>query len=115
MSGLSRGDFLRIAGIEGAATVLTLMGYGAADATPIRARDRFSPFKKRLDMVRHLTAAAIAALILFAVSVPFEALGAAMNRYGGPVYAGAPALGVTASLVRARGGAGHFSIATALT
>ena len=38
-----------------------------------------------------------------------------MSRYGGPVYEGAPALTVTASLVEAGGGADNFSIATALT
>lgn len=37
------------------------------------------------------------------------------NRYGGPVYVGTPALPVTAALVRAGGGVGHFSIAQALT
>jgi hypothetical protein len=36
-------------------------------------------------------------------------------RYGGPVYTGAPALNVTASLVEAGGGPSNFSIATALT
>ncbi|MFI4920826.1 MAG: hypothetical protein ACHQAZ_04195 [Gammaproteobacteria bacterium] len=38
----------------------------------------------------------------------------AMNMYGGPVYAGAPALTVTAALVKAGGGAGHFSLQHAL-
>jgi hypothetical protein len=37
------------------------------------------------------------------------------NRFGGPVYNGAPALAVTASLVEAGGGAENFSIAKALT
>jgi hypothetical protein len=36
------------------------------------------------------------------------------NMFGGPVYTGAPALSVTASLVEAGGGADNFSIATAL-
>ncbi len=39
----------------------------------------------------------------------------AKNMFGGPVYNGAPALDVTASLVKAGGGADNFSIATALT
>ncbi|MGH8226056.1 MAG: hypothetical protein ACRER1_07905 [Gammaproteobacteria bacterium] len=39
---------------------------------------------------------------------------AAMNRYGGPVYDGAPALNVTVALVVAGGGPGHFSLVTAL-
>ena len=38
-----------------------------------------------------------------------------MNRFGGPIHMGAPALEVTASLVEAGGGADNFSIATALT
>lgn len=37
------------------------------------------------------------------------------SRYGGPVYNGAPALAVTASLVKAGGGPAHFSTAKALT
>ncbi|MGH8427606.1 MAG: hypothetical protein ACRES7_06460 [Gammaproteobacteria bacterium] len=39
---------------------------------------------------------------------------AAMNRYGGPVYNGAPALGVTVALVAAGGGPSKFSLVTAL-
>src|ERR1044071_6864722 len=38
-----------------------------------------------------------------------------MNRFGGPIYTGAPALPVTASLVEAGGGPENFSIAKALT
>jgi hypothetical protein len=38
-----------------------------------------------------------------------------MGRFGGPVYTGAPALAVTASLVAAGGGATKYSTATALT
>src|SRR5690625_555636 len=37
-----------------------------------------------------------------------------MNWFGGPIYDGAPALKATAALVRAGGGAGNFSFATAL-
>ncbi len=40
---------------------------------------------------------------------------AQMGRFGGPVYDGAPALAVTASLVAAGGGADKYSTATALT
>ncbi len=36
------------------------------------------------------------------------------NRFGGPVYAGAPALNVTVALVVAGGGPEHFSLVTAL-
>jgi hypothetical protein len=41
--------------------------------------------------------------------------GQQMGRFGGPVYSGAPALAVTASLVAAGGGADKYSTATALT
>ncbi|MGH9760549.1 MAG: hypothetical protein ACREDR_19655 [Blastocatellia bacterium] len=37
------------------------------------------------------------------------------NRYGGPIYHGAPALEVTSSLVAAGGGPGNFSVEKALT
>jgi len=37
------------------------------------------------------------------------------SRYGGPCYPGKPALDVTASLVAAGGGPGHFSTAKAVT
>jgi hypothetical protein len=37
-----------------------------------------------------------------------------MNRYGGPSYAGKPALGVTVALVKAGGGPQDFSLVTAL-
>lgn len=39
---------------------------------------------------------------------------ASTNVYGGPVYDGAPALEVTAALVRAGGGAEHFTFSKAL-
>lgn len=41
--------------------------------------------------------------------------GMQMGRFGGPVYSGAPALAVTASLVAAGGGADKYSTASALT
>ena len=46
-----------------------------------------------------------------------DAMGGGMDksRYGGPVYSGAPALAVTASLVKAGGGPAHYSTAKALT
>jgi len=37
-----------------------------------------------------------------------------MSRYGGPIYSGPPALGVTAALVAAGGGPAKYSTATAL-
>lgn len=39
---------------------------------------------------------------------------APQNWFGGPVYSGAPALTVTAALVKAGGGATHFQFSTAL-
>lgn len=39
---------------------------------------------------------------------------ATMNWFGGPIYNGPPALEATAALVKAGGGAEHFSFATAL-
>lgn len=41
--------------------------------------------------------------------------GKMMSRYGGPIYSGAPALTVTASLVAAGGGPEYYSTAKALT
>ena len=65
-------------------------------------------------IVRALQIALVAGLILAAIGRA-QAQGMDMSRYGGPVYSGAPALSVTASLVSAGGGAADFSIATALT
>lgn len=67
-----------------------------------------------------MTCAAAAAVLIGLAGVPAHAAmkgmkGMDMSRYGGPVYTGAPALAVTSSLVKAGGGAGEFSIATALT
>jgi hypothetical protein len=42
-------------------------------------------------------------------------MGEMHGRFGGPVYNGPPALDVTAALVTAGGGVGHYSTATALT
>ncbi|MDE2150519.1 MAG: hypothetical protein KGJ55_11980 [Gammaproteobacteria bacterium] len=39
---------------------------------------------------------------------------ATSNWFGGPIYSGAPALTVTAALVKAGGGAEHFTFSTAL-
>ena len=73
-------------------------------------------------------AAALAVVVgLFAGSAAFadtptdtgkdttNSAGQQMGRFGGPVYNGAPALAVTASLVAAGGGADNYSTATALT
>lgn len=62
-----------------------------------------------------LTALAAGATFLLAAgAIPASAAAMAMNWYGGPVYDGAPALPVTAALVKAGGGAEHFSFAAAL-
>ena len=72
----------------------------------------------RIPMIAALTAAATvaASAAAFADDMSSNSMsGMAMQgRYGGPVYSGAPALSVTASLVVAGGGADHFSTATAL-
>lgn len=62
-----------------------------------------------------LLALGVAAALTAGATVAADAPMAAMNMYGGPVYSGAPALQVTAALVEAGGGAGHFSLAQALT
>lgn len=62
-------------------------------------------------------------LVTFAVALAMSAgtafaadmnMPAPINMYGGPVYAGAPALNVTAALVKAGGGAEHFTLQEAL-
>jgi hypothetical protein len=50
----------------------------------------------------------------FPASAAMEA-GGCVSRYGGPCYQGKPALTVTSSLLKAGGGAGHFSTVKALT
>lgn len=56
------------------------------------------------------------AVAAFGLAAAVNAIGGeAKNMYGGPVYSGPPALGVTAALVKAGGGPEHFSTATALT
>ncbi|MHB1587944.1 MAG: hypothetical protein ACYCRH_13075 [Acidiferrobacteraceae bacterium] len=57
-----------------------------------------------------------AAVILLAGSAlaADAAMGTGINMYGGPVYAGPPALSVTAALVKAGGGPAHFTIQKAL-
>lgn len=60
-----------------------------------------------------LVIASMACLFLGAAGV--AAAAPTVNRYGGPVYSGAPVLEATSSLVAAGGGAGHFSFAKALT
>lgn len=47
-------------------------------------------------------------------TMPAKSMSAETNWFGGPVYDGAPALEVTAALVKAGGGAEHFVFATAL-
>ena len=64
-------------------------------------------------MKMSLLKAAPCAVLLFA-GTAFAAGMGHMDRYGGPTYTGQPALGVTAALVKAGGGARHFSFAKAL-
>ncbi|MGH8403517.1 MAG: hypothetical protein ACRESO_08975, partial [Gammaproteobacteria bacterium] len=49
-----------------------------------------------------------------AAPAPAAQAGSGTNMFGGPVYSGAPALAVTAALVKAGGGAENFSFAKAL-
>lgn len=72
---------------------------------------------ERTIMTRFIyTIAVAAAFLMIAVGTPSAAtMQSSTNRYGGPTYGGTPALAVTAALVRAGGGAGHFSLAQALT
>lgn len=57
--------------------------------------------------------AALAAMVSISV-VPANAA-MERNRYGGAIYTGKPALSLTASLVKAGGGAANYSQAKALT
>jgi hypothetical protein len=66
-------------------------------------------------------ALAVAGLAFGATAVSAQTTAAAStygsattNWFGGPIYSGEPALGATAALVKAGGGAEHFSFATAL-
>ena len=54
-----------------------------------------------------IAAAAALATVVCLAGVPAQAM--TMNRYGGSAYLGKPALNVTASFVKAGGGAAHFS------
>ncbi|MDE1887490.1 MAG: hypothetical protein KGI32_05075, partial [Gammaproteobacteria bacterium] len=45
---------------------------------------------------------------------PASQAGSGTNMFGGPIYSGAPALNVTAALVKAGGGAENFEFSTAL-
>ncbi|HET9342197.1 MAG TPA: hypothetical protein VFO25_04735 [Candidatus Eremiobacteraceae bacterium] len=67
--------------------------------------------------IRTLAAIAVAAASSVGTVAYADSMmsGSAMQgRFGGPVYTGAPALMVTASLVAVGGGAAHYSTATAL-
>jgi len=70
--------------------------------------------------VRTLAALATAAALSAGTVALADDMGNSSNhmgmqgRFGGPVYTGAPALAVTASLVAAGGGADHYSTAAAL-
>lgn len=67
------------------------------------------------------SAVAVAGLVFGATSAAAQTTpvasmygSATTNWFGGPIYSGDPALGATAALVKAGGGAEHFSFATAL-
>lgn len=62
-----------------------------------------------------LATLALTPALCLSVSAQSRMAGMEQSRFGGPVYTGAPALAVTASLVKAGGGPKGFSIATALT
>lgn len=67
--------------------------------------------KARLSL--RLAAFTLAAIVM--AGAAFAQYGTATtNWFGGPIYQGQPALNVTAALVKAGGGASHFSFSTAL-
>ena len=72
-----------------------------------------------MKITRTLSGLSVAAALLTAGAAQAQTAMGGMkmdtSRYGGPVYSGAPALAVTASLVKAGGGAAHYSTAKALT
>lgn len=65
-------------------------------------------------MHKHLYKMAAMGAALALVATGAFAQGSGTNMFGGPIYSGAPALNVTAALVKAGGGAEHFSFAKAL-
>lgn len=73
---------------------------------------------KKLAMAPAALAAALGLLCgatsATAADAPQASHAMAMNWFGGPVYDGAPALAATAALVKAGGGAEHFTFAQAL-
>lgn len=70
-------------------------------------------------MKLNLTLSTLAVSLLLATAAQADSAMSGMDmeksRYGGPVYSGAPALTVTASLVKAGGGPAQYSTAKALT
>lgn len=70
-----------------------------------------------MKLTRLATGLSVAAVLLAAGTAQAQDAmsGMDMSRYGGPVYSGAPALAVTASLVKAGGGPARYSTAKALT
>ncbi|MEO6908099.1 MAG: hypothetical protein ABI210_09445 [Abditibacteriaceae bacterium] len=61
-----------------------------------------------MKLTKIIAAAAALATVVCIAGVPAQAA-MTMNRYGGTAYLGKPALSVTASFVKAGGGAAHFS------
>jgi hypothetical protein len=60
-----------------------------------------------MKLTKIIAAAAALATVVCIAGIPAQAM--TMNRYGGSAYLGKPALSVTASFVKAGGGAAHFS------
>lgn len=60
-----------------------------------------------MKLTKIIAAAAALLSVVCIAGVPAQAMN--MNRYGGSAYLGKPALSVTASFVKAGGGAAHFS------
>jgi hypothetical protein len=84
-------------------------------AVRARKEDFANQQKGRLIMkFKWLVSASVMSAITFGNAQGMKMDHMARNMFGGPVYTGAPALEVTASLVSAGGGADHFSIGTAL-
>ncbi|HKT31233.1 MAG TPA: hypothetical protein VJS89_01915 [Gammaproteobacteria bacterium] len=67
-------------------------------------------------MHKHMYRMAVlgAAIALFSGAAFAQNSGSGTNMFGGPIYSGAPALAVTAALVKAGGGAENFEFSKAL-
>jgi hypothetical protein len=68
----------------------------------------------RFTAIAGALAAMLVASAAFADTMSSSSMSSEHGRYGGPIYSGAPALDVTAALVKAGGGAANYSTAAAL-